>query len=628
MTPNVAYNHLINNTDYLFKITLISAAGNKSRAQDIKPSAIQEFFISDTLNNFYQQGYIVINNSFDIIERDTPIADPYSDPRYYNNAGQSANSNYYDLTDGASNNIDAGFLFRGEGRDILRVDIMPRLDGTMVNGLGSEQGRKFFYMNFDFAIYDFEEIVDNNTGLKSKKLYFWDLYYQLMLEKNVPFTTATFASTTSAYNQITQNTAGSAFIENADNKDRAIPTGIALKEFLKTTFPPNENYPIDFSINIPGNNDITNLSQSDIDNQNIDWDIGGTNIFFSTPANYKATDCVDYILSRHVSNTQSNFDQCFLQLDRSTRTWTFKSLSQYFRQAYDALTDGPGDLYIETIKIGGYTNEDGKGKTINYFTPANGLFIRIGTIKNFSFDSMSALHAQRKLVPYLVHSYDYENKQFQIDIERNGIAQAMKTYQQNYVNYMNSKEGSGKPPFANFAPGQLRYRNKNVNNVFSTTEQSADQRLASGRNEFLYASVFTNNLLSFRLQGSTHRQAGEFIGIDRDGAIPASKFDNKLLGIYIIIEVKHLFIGNEYYNDLCCIKVYNFDQLEDTYGMENQVVKANGGIVGTAAANPVFAALSPVTLDLVTGGGTAAPTELGPTVNQHNELIGLVSNGQ
>jgi len=121
------------------------------------------------------------------------------------------------------------------------------------------------------------------------------------------------------------------------------------------------------------------------------------------------------------------------------------------------------------------------------------------------------------------------------------------------------------PAFPNFAPGQLRYQNKNINNIFSVSEQDPDQRLAWGRNQFLYASVFSNNLISFRLPGSTHRQAGYFIGIDRDGAVPNSKFDNKLLGIYLIINVKHQFNGNEYYNDLHCIKTYNFKQLDDTY---------------------------------------------------------------
>jgi len=573
-TSITAYNHRINNNDYIFKVTLVSAAGDRSRAQDIKPTAIKEFFISDTLNNFYQQGYIIINNTQDVIERDTPDAEPYDKPSYYNNAGASDPNN----PDGANSNADAGFLFRGESRDILRVDIMPRLDGTAVDSLGSDDGRKYFYMGYDFAIYDSEELVGESPGQKYKKLYFWDLYYQLLLEKNVPFSTANVISNTAPNNTYTSTSTpgtSASLPQNADNSDRAIPTGIALREFLKAAFPDNENYPISFSVNVPGIDNATALSQQDQDQQNIDWDIGGTKIFFSTPANFKAMDCVNYILSRHVSNTTSNFDQCFLQLERHNRQFTFKSLSQFFRQAYNPESDTPGDFYIETLKIGGNTQQDGKQNVAPYFTPRTGVYFeRIGTIKNFSFDNMAGLHAQQRLVPTFVHSYDYETKQFQIDIERNGIAQSMKTYQQNYINYLNS--GGEDPAYANFAPGQLRYQNKNVQNVFATTEQDPDQRLAWGRNEFLYASIFTNNLISFRLPGSTHRQAGNFIGIDRDGAIPNSKFDNKLLGIYLIVESKHTFTGNEYFNDLHCIKVYNFKQLEDTYTRS----QADGNLIG------------------------------------------------
>lgn len=573
-TSVTAYRHKINNNDYTFRVTLISVAGSKSTGQDIAPASIKEFFISDTLNVFYADGYIVIDNNQDVIERDTPNINPYSNPAYYNLAGNTTNNTNLNAPDGTASNASAGFAFRGESRDIIRVDIMPSLDDSTVSSLGSPNAQKYFYMNYDFAIYNSEEIPGDKPGEKLKKLYFRDLYYQLMLEKNVPFSTATIAG---AGNNSTVITAASASIlpQNADNSDRAISTGLALKEFIKAAFPPDDIYTATFSVNIPGIQDATTLTSEQQDQQNIDWDLGGTDIFFSTPANYKAIDCIKYIMARHVSNASSNFDQCFLQLTRDTRQFKFKSLTQYFKEAYNAADDSPGNLYLETVKIGGATQQDGQDNTAPYFTPTGGLhFDRIGTIKSFSFDNMAGMISQLKLVPTFVHSYDYENKQFQIDIARNGIAQAMKTYQQNYVNYMNSS--NDEQAFPNFAPGQLRYRNKNVKNVFSTTEQNQDQRLAWGRNEFLYASVFTNNLISFRLIGSTHRQAGMFIGIDRDGAIPSSKFDNKLLGIYLILEAKHSFQGNKYYNDLNCIKVYNFQQLDDTY-TDSQ---ADGNLIG------------------------------------------------
>jgi len=403
------YSHKINNSDYIFKVTLVSVAGDKSRAQDIKLANIQNLFIEDSLNNFYQQGYIIIKNTHDVIERDTPDVDPI---KYYNSAG----------TD--QGNIDAGFLFRGESRDILHVEIMPKLDGTATSSMGSEDGQKFFRMSYDFAIYDTEEIAGSDPDEKYKKIYFWDLYYQLLLEKNVPFSTAMIA-------QSAADQTGTTLAANADNNERAVYTGLALREFLKAAFPDNEQYPISFSVNIPGVQDPGDMAQEEIDQQNIDWDLGGTEIFFSTPANFKAIDCINYIMSRHVSNTESNFDQCFLQLERYPRQFKFKSLKQYFDEAYNVSGDSPGNLYLETVKIGGNVQQDGVDNTLPYFTPANNstYFERIGTIKSFSFDNMPGIHSQQRIVPNFVHSYDYENKQFAIDIQRNGIEQAMRTYQ-------------------------------------------------------------------------------------------------------------------------------------------------------------------------------------------------------
>jgi hypothetical protein len=549
------YTHKINNNDYIFKVTIVSVAGEKSRAQDIKPSSIKSLIIDDTFNSWYQSGSIVIDNSFDAIERDTPNAVSYDDPQYYNNSGNTGS------------NIDSGFIFRGESRDILRVEIMPQLDGTAVEGMGPEDGQAFYRILYDFAIYNSEDITGDNPDQKYKKLYFWDLYYQLMLEKNVLFSTATIPSFYDAEGNINTDAVPSG--------DDGVETGIALKEFLKAAFPDDEGYPIAFSENTPGLEQTTDQVQTDVNN--IDWDVGGTKLFFSTPANYKAIDCISYILSRHVSNADSNFDQCFLHLNRYPRQFSLTSVKQIFDQACDLGSRSPGSLYLETVKLGGFTNEDGKSSPEAYFVPEGGLYFeRIGTVKSFSFDSMAGLYTQQQLVPHIVHSYDYENKQFNMDVERNGIEQVMKAYQENYVNNMLSS--SDEPAFPNFAPGQLRYTNKNVKNVFSVSNQDPDQRLNMGRNKFLYNSVIMNNVMTFRLPGTTHRQAGFFIGIDRDGAIPASKFDNKLLGIYLIVEVKHIFEGNDYYNDLHCIKTYNFRQLDDT--VEDEELK---GLVSNGA---------------------------------------------
>jgi len=68
--------------------------------------------------------------------------------------------------------------------------------------------------------------------------------------------------------------------------------------------------------------------------------------------------------------------------------------------------------------------------------------------------------------------------------------------------------------------------------------------------------VMMNNFVVFRVQGSTHRQAGKFIGITRENNKQPSLFDYKFLGIYFITTVKHIFEDAKYYNELVCVKTY------------------------------------------------------------------------
>jgi len=67
-----------------------------------------------------------------------------------------------------------------------------------------------------------------------------------------------------------------------------------------------------------------------------------------------------------------------------------------------------------------------------------------------------------------------------------------------------------------------------------------------------------NNALTFRVKGATYREAGRFISIDRNNSLPDAVFDNKMLGIYLIVNVKHIFNGGDYFNDILCVKTYNF----------------------------------------------------------------------
>ena len=539
----------INQQRYYFQVALINLDG---AAQYLKPTAIKAFVIEDNFKNTFHKGYIIIDNMTDFMERSdsADVSNNPNTPDYYKGAGTT------------KTNQDVSFLIKGESRDILHIDIIPILDSSYNDGASAPLDiQHAFRLIFDFAIYNMEEIPGDKPSHKSKKFYFHDLYYELLTEKNTLFSTA---------NYVTNGN-----VASLDNTERTIPSGLAIQALLGETFPQTSEYPLDIyyddsqgNANNPNQTTapITAQTISKFDSTNTGWDVGGSNIFFSTPPKFKAIDCLKYILSRHVSNADSNYDQCFLRLERSPRAMSFRSLKQYFDTALEGYSAGA--LYLETARIGNYDTQAPGEDLDTYgdklFSPKDGVyFSQIGTIKSYTFDNMAGMYSQSELVSNFVHSYTYNGKQFNIDAEQNSTIKAMDIYNQNYVLNMldGGDDGSGtgttKGPFPNFAPGTIRSTNNNINNNFSVVDDDTNARLAWGRNRFLYASTFTNNLMSFRLKGSTHRQAGRFIGIDRDGAMPDSQFDDKLLGVYFIVEVRHVFEGGQYFNDLHCIKTYN-----------------------------------------------------------------------
>jgi len=531
----------INQQPYYFQVALISLDG---AAQYLKPTAIKAFVIEDNFKDIFHKGYIIIDNMTDFIERSDSanVSKDPGTPNYY--AGAAASQSSYQGTN---------FLIKGDSRDILHIDIIPILDNYNDGASASVPIQNSFRLIFDFAIYNMEEIPGDKPSHKSKKFYFHDLYYELLTEQNVPFSTSRY---------ITSGT-----VENLDNTERAISTGLALQALLGETFPQTSQYPLDIYYDDGGGGNqtttapITPQTIDSFDSKNTAWDQGGGNIFFSAPPKFKAIDCLKYILSRHVSNKDSNYDQCFLRLERSPRAMSFKSLKQYFDDALDG--NNAGAIYLETARIGAYDTVSPDEQLDVYsdklFSPADGAYFpQIGTIKSYTFDNMAGMYSQYELVSNFVHSYTYNGKQFNIDAEENSVLRAIDIYKQNYVqNMLAGGDDTGPWPSPTFAPGTIRTTNNNLNNNFSVVDNDANVRLAWGRNKFMYAGTLTNNLMSFRLKGSTHRQAGRFIGIDRDGAIPDSQFDDKILGVYFIVEVRHVFEGGQYFNDLHCIKTYN-----------------------------------------------------------------------
>jgi len=512
ITKKYEFKDTINNNPYYFNIRLLSSDG---RLQQLEIGSINSLIIEESFVNFFTKGYIVINNVFDAVERIVDIDNK--------NKILQANQSF---------KPDKGFIFKGDSRDLLLVDILPKLNENEFSEKFFDNNRdNAFKISLTYVIYNTEEIQGEEPGQKFKKLYFHDWTYNSLVEKNSYFSTSNYVDSEN--------------INNSSNDERSVKTGLSIKYFLNEFF----------------NSEIDTVSFSN------DFNEGSREIFFSSPARFKGIDTLTYILDRHISDEDSNFDRAFLRLRRDKYEFSLTSLKKIYELALKQNTSNQnneiagGSNYSETFKLGLYSNVDEQYLLEPAsFTPQRALFLdKYGTINNMTYDPMPGMYTQQNICTTAVHNYSEHEKLFAIDFERNDIKNITDVYIENYVKPFDQLSING-TAYPNFFPGQNRLLQKNIKNVFSNIEDK-DQRLSDGRNEVLFNSIFFNNIISFKVPGSTHRTAGVFIGIDRDGSIVYSDFDSKMLGVYLVIEVKHIFKGNEYFNELRCVKTYSFNNL-------------------------------------------------------------------
>lgn len=501
-----------NNQEYLFDLMLYNANDEFVR---LRNQNITEFVIEDNLSDFFHQGYLIFKNDMDAIENV-----PYNNNN--TNINSFSNFSYIDQ------DKILPFSFRGDCRDFLIVDIIPKLNQSSNYNYGDDVD-KIWRLKFVFSIYNTEDIlIENQVGTKFKKIYFWDYTYQILREKNSDFSTANFVDRKDAILK--------------DNISRGIKTGTAIKNLLLNVFPKEEGYKTNFD----------------------EFDEGYTDLFYSSPTDQKSINDLNYLIDRHVSSPSNNFDFSILRRERFTNNWSFKSLKKYFDNAYNKNytnnADAAGDLHIEKFLLGNYSDSESitKNQSRTPISFKNNAYLPdYSYIENYKFSPPSGALVQQFLVSKSIHTYNYNEKAFEMDIFENNFDRNLKIYTENYVNSM--KGAIGNNPFTSLTHNYYRDFNKNYDADFSPNFESKEQRLYLGRNEFLKKALFLNNTLNFTAPGLTLRQAGRFISIDRQTSLPESKFDDKLLGIYFIVNVKHIFKNSRYKNEITCIKPYLFN---------------------------------------------------------------------
>lgn len=508
-----------------------------SRQYSINPNAIVNLNIEETLADWVTRGTMTIYQSFDNIENKSETAGEVPDNTTY--------------------------TFKNDGTDILNIKIFPKLDN-----LNYEVDRKHWELVYKFAIYDVEDIdlppgAQNaaSSATKCKKFYFWDRWYQTMITDVLEYSSAT-----------SENNSETAGPGPYTDEQRALPTGIIMKDIIEKAILDNSKFNDLKHDRVAGGSDD-------------DWDEGASKMFFTAPAFATAYDCLMYVYSRHVSTTKQSTtgaggprgsnritgslnDFCILTKERGPEEGdegylSLRPMSEYFEKAGKS---SPGEFQIERFLVQGYAPDEQKPK-VKRSPTLDEQNMQIDTklgqyslISSYRFVDIAPVTDATYFRTTPVHSFDFSKRLYNIEFKNNSAETARDFMVKQYVSKVLTDKSSSKEGNFLLTLNENKENNRNVVPVFSLfgSEFELQNRQADGLQKILKTGVFQNSCINFRTLGSTNREAGRFIAIDRDDEIDDNDFNNKFFGQWFIINVSHIFEGGIYYNDITAVKLHRF----------------------------------------------------------------------
>jgi hypothetical protein len=493
--------YTINKKNYLFRVTFLNADGI---TVDFQKGAVKELYLHDLVTNPFAKGYIVIDNTDDVIERfkSSPM-----------------DSEFFDSS------VQRGYRVRGDGRDLVLITVIPVEPSMDPYNEQSNEFNRIFGFQYAFILGN-ELDTSTNTG-KLKKYELIDADEEYLKDRKIFFSTVDVLKRPDA-----------AFLSD---RQREALTGDCLKYIITKGLEDNNAIFNTLSGTIP----ITPNFES-----------GSSKIFYSSPNDYSALDDLMYIYDYHVSNDPSK-DFSFLQKDDFTGEYSLQSCSNIFSKAFDKQSDAGGLFYIENLTITG--TQDASNVIENDIKkPLRALeFGETSDIIDVKFFNTPGSVYQDKVQSVLVHAYDFERKAFSINQVDGDIEKAKKDFTQLYVQPMKGKDNR---PTPNFIINNTQKTNQNFKNEFLIYSEDNDfLKLSVGRNKLLKEALMLNLGVEITLQGGFQRKSGKFISIDRTGNYIDNDFDNKFLGIYFILSVEHTFINDDQYvNKIIAVKTYHY----------------------------------------------------------------------
>lgn len=511
LSINTTTNQEFNSHIYDFDVFLTNSNG---KVLTVSPVAIQSLTINDNISEIGSDGFLILNFDNDRAE-------------YFDN-----------------------FIFRNDGEDFLRVRLYPKdLTKNLPGQASIKPTKKLWELNFVFSILDVQDVTpktksntDKSAYTKLRKLFFKDVRRHLLDAVNIEYSTAY-----SPYAGINFNSL------DLSDKNRSIRTGVCIDEIIKQCF----NYD---SI----------LSKTGLDVNSAEWDLGGSDLFYTSGTAETGYELLMNVYGRHVSEDKT--DLSLLRIEREDGGigyFSLKPLQRYFAEAGKS-ADSPGKLQIEHFFLRNSLTEGSTvGRTFRapVLQGADGRLkndmqkdIKINdfnTIDNYEFVDISPFVNMNFYNSRSVYSFDFALRQFNIEFSNHSIQNSDQTINSKYIANL-YKGRNGGYLVNNTAP--IKQTNKNVYPHYSPYGDAMDTsiRLPDGFQKLIRNGLLQNTCINFTVPGLTIRQAGTFIGIDRLNGSKDNPLDNKLCGQWLVVDVKHIIGAGAYYNTITAVKIHRF----------------------------------------------------------------------
>lgn len=495
-------------------VTMLNADGYYF---SLTPDSILDLQIEENLTRWWMKGYVDIKNTHDWIERTPPAGGRIADLTQLNKE-----------TFNKGKKSDSVYSFRNDGMDIMFVQFQ----------LPETAGDHFHNFSGFFNVYRVEDVDVPDSDIKIKRLMIIDERFHRMSHMNLPW------STTS----LTENSTASMRHGTASRKAN---TGDAIKHILKLSL-----------------GEKTPFAKA--------WDSGdeSSKILYTSPANYKCIDDLEYLVGSHISHEDIGGGKGVLYFDRPSNIWRLVNVELLFM--YAARFDEEhnkwlaGALQTEEFKIISYPNSP-SSKSEKQRTPSGGdrayTNFNLGERSNitcFEFHEINSADNLSNVVTTPVHLYNKGTKKFHIKQEENSV-DAIYDRLTRVIEY--THKDRNQDPSISIDINSIRKLNTNLQHAHSHSTETTKRYLNRGINNAIYNSVLLSNAIEFTVPGHPSRGIGRFISIEGenpDASSDNSSYHDKVYGQYLTTSVVHRYSKNRYTNTVIGVKPYNYQPVHNS----------------------------------------------------------------